>query len=90
MSWRNPDAGRFLSAVLIGQMVGKYMKRALGIERGFSAHSCRATFATNALEKGCPLKDVQEALGHANSRTTKLYDKRGHSPKCSAAFFANY
>ena len=89
-SWRNPAEDRFLSADLIGRMVGKYMKQALGIERGFSAHSCRATFATNALEKGCPLEDVQQALGHADSRTTKLYDKRGHSPERSAAFFANY
>ena len=89
-SWRNPAEDRFLSADLIGRMVGKYMKQALGIERGFSAHSCRATFATNALEKGCPLERVQEALGHADSRTTKLYDKRGHSPERSAAFFANY
>ena len=89
-NWRNPDEARFLSADLIGRMVGKYMKQALGIGRGFSAHSCRATFATNALEKGCPLEDVQEALGHADSRTTKLYDKRGHSPERSAAFFANY
>ena len=89
-SWRNPAEDRFLSADLIGRMVSKYMKQALGIERGFSAHSCRATFATNALEKGCPLEDVQEALGHADSRTTKLYDKRGHNPERSAAFFANY
>jgi integrase/recombinase XerD len=48
------------------------------------------TFATNALEGGCPLEDVQAALGHADSRTTKLYDKRGHNPEKSAAFFANY
>lgn len=89
-SWRNPAEDRFLSADLIGRMVRKYMKQALGIERGFSAHPCRTTFATNALEKGCPLEHVQEALGRADSRTTKLYDKRGHNPERSAAFFANY
>jgi hypothetical protein len=32
----------------------------------------------------------QQALGPADSRTTKLYDKRGHNPQRSAAFFANY
>jgi integrase/recombinase XerD len=81
---------RFLSDDLIDRIVRKYMKQVPNCERGFSAHSCRATFATNALEKGCPLEDVQEALGHADSRTTKLYDKRGHNPEKSAAFFANY
>lgn len=89
-SWRNADENRFLSADLVDRIVRKYLKRALDIERGFSAHSCRATFATNALEKACPLEDVQEALGHADSRTTKLYDKRGRKPERSAAFFANY
>jgi integrase/recombinase XerD len=89
-NWRNPDDRRFMSADQIDRIVRKYMNRALGIDRGFSAHSCRATFATNALENRCPLEDVQAALGHADSRTTKLYDKRGHNPERSAAFFANY
>ncbi len=28
------------------------------------------------LEQGVPLKDVQNLAGHANPRTTRLYDRR--------------
>ena len=39
-----------------------------------TAHSFRATTATALLEQGVPIEDVQELLGHADPRTTKLYD----------------
>ena len=35
---------------------------ALGLDRGYSAHSMRATFITTALENGCSLEDVQRAV----------------------------
>jgi site-specific recombinase XerD len=89
-SWRNPDERRHLSADMVDKIVRKYVEEALGIERGFSAHSCRATFATTSLSNGSSLEDVQEALGHAAATTTKLYDKRGFNPEKSAAFNANY
>ena len=41
-----------------------------------SCHSFRATTATDLLEQGIPLDDVQELLGHADPRTTRLYDRR--------------
>jgi integrase len=61
-----------------------------GLERGYSAHSMRATFITTALENGAGLEDVQLAAGHADPSTTKLYDRRGYNPEKSASFFANY
>ena len=70
--------------------VDKYVKTALGHTRGFSTHSCRATFAKMAMENKFPLEDVQKTLGHMDSRTTKLYDKRGDNPERSATFIANY
>lgn len=63
---------------------------ALGLDRGYSAHSMRATFITTALENGCSLEDVQRAAGHREPGTTKLYDRRGYNPEKSASFFATY
>ena len=63
---------------------------ALGLDRGYSAHSMRATFITTALENGCSLEDVQRAAGHREPSTTKLYDRRGYNPEKSASFFATY
>jgi integrase/recombinase XerD len=61
----------------IDRVLRKYAK-AIGIERGYSAHSMRATFITRALENGCSLEDVQRAAGHREPGTTKLYDRRGY------------
>jgi site-specific recombinase XerD len=43
----------------------------------FSPHSFRATGITNYLENGGTLEVAQRIAGHADSRTTKLYDRRG-------------
>ena len=50
----------------------KRLSRAAGIEdpKRISAHSFRHSFATEALGAGVPLQDVQDALGHADPRTT--------------------
>jgi site-specific recombinase XerD len=61
-----------------------------GLDRGYSAHSMRATFITTALENGAQLEDVQKAAGHCNPGTTKLYDRRGYNPEKAASFFATY
>jgi len=37
----------------------------------------RATGITNYLENGGTLEVAQRIAGHADSRTTKLYDRRG-------------
>ena len=50
--------------------------RAAGLPESFSCHSCRKATATNLLEQGVELADVQHFLGHADPRTTKLYDQR--------------
>ena len=80
---------RHLHAEAIDRILRKYAALA-GLDRGYSAHSMRATFITTALDKGASLEDVQRDVGHADPSTTKLYDRRGYNPEKSAAFFATY
>lgn len=40
-----------------------------------SPHSLRHSYATTLLDKGVPLADVQDAMGHADPRTTRKYDR---------------
>jgi integrase/recombinase XerD len=49
-----------------------------GWER-LSPHSLRHAFATSARAEGVPLEDVQDAMGHADPRTTRRYDRDRHN-----------
>ncbi|GIE39577.1 tyrosine recombinase XerC [Actinoplanes lobatus] len=40
-----------------------------------SPHSLRHSFAITARAEGVPLEDVQDAMGHADPRTTRRYDR---------------
>lgn len=73
----------------IDRILRKYAAQ-IGLGRGYSAHSMRATFITTALENGAQLEDVQKAAGHRDPSTTKLYDRRGYNPEKAASFFATY
>lgn len=83
------DPGGRMDPDSIDRLVRKYAA-AIGLPRGCSAHSMRATFITTALENGAQLEDVQKAAGHRDPSTTKLYDRRGYNPEKAASFFANY
>jgi integrase/recombinase XerD len=83
------ETRRPLHPDVIDRTLRKYARH-IGLERGYSAHSMRATFITTALDNGASLEDVQSAAGHADPSTTKLYDRRGDNPEKSASFFANY
>ena len=82
------SAGR-LDPDTIDRLVRKYAA-GIGLPRGYSAHSMRATFITTALENGAQLEDVQKTAGHRDPSTTKLYDRRGYNPEKAASFFATY
>jgi len=59
--------------------VCRMMKRRLkdaGLPDNLSPHSFRVTTITDLLEQGVPLEDVQRLAGHADPRTTRLYDRR--------------
>lgn len=48
-------------------------------------HSFRAAFATNALDSGAALHEVQAAMGHADPKTTQRYDRRVRGTGVAAA-----
>lgn len=56
-------------------MVKRRLKNA-GLPAAFSNHSFRATGITQFLESGGSLETAQQIANHADSRTTKLYDRR--------------
>lgn len=66
---------RTLTAGDIGRMVKRRMA-ACGLPKRLSPHSFRVTTITDLLEQGVPLEDVQNLAGHADPRTTRLYDRR--------------
>jgi integrase/recombinase XerD len=57
-------------------MLKRRLKQA-GLPVHYSPHSFRATGITNFLENDGTLEAAQRIAGHADSRTTKLYDRRG-------------
>lgn len=86
---KNQQARRAMNPDAIDRVVRKFAAK-IGLDRGYSAHSMRATFITTALENGAQLEDVQKAAGHRDPSTTKLYDRRGYNPEKAASFFATY
>jgi len=59
----------------IARMVKRKCRQA-HLPSSFSPHSFRVTTITNLLDQGVPLEDVQHLAGHADPRTTRLYDRR--------------
>ncbi len=68
--------GRSLTGVDICRIVKRWAKVA-GLSARLSPHSFRVCAVTDLLTQGVPLEDVQYLVGHADPRTTRLYDRRG-------------
>ena len=47
-----------------------------GLPPIFSPHSFRILVVTDLLSQDLPLEDVRYLAGHANPRTTQIYDRR--------------
>jgi integrase/recombinase XerD len=71
---------RFLSGnAVTTDDICRMMKRRLkdiGMPLHYSPHSFRVTTITDLLTQGVALEDVQFLAGHADPRTTRLYDRR--------------
>lgn len=59
----------------MSRMVKRRLKAA-GLPNRFSPHSFRVTAITDLLNQGISLGEVQNLAGHADPRTTRLYDRR--------------
>ena len=71
--------GRLTQSGLTADDMARMVKRRLkdaGLSSRLSPHSFRVTTITDLLEQGVPLADVQYLAGHADPRTTRLYDRR--------------
>jgi len=64
-----------MTAIDICRMMKRRLKTA-GLPTDFSPHSFRVTTITDLLEHNTALEDVQHLAGHADPRTTRLYDRR--------------
>jgi integrase/recombinase XerD len=73
-------ATRVLKAtVMTADDMGRMIKRRMGdigLPSRLSPHSLRVATITDLLTQGVPLADVQHLAGHADPRTTRLYDRR--------------
>jgi site-specific recombinase XerD len=80
-------SGRRLDEPAAFRMVRR-LARAAGLERAdkLSPHSLRHAFVTLALDAGVPLRDVQDAAGHADPRTTRRYDRARHNLDRAATY----
>jgi integrase/recombinase XerD len=79
--------GRRLDEPAAFRMVRR-LAQAAGLEYAdrLSPHSLRHAFVTLALDAGVSLRDVQDAAGHADPRTTRRYDRARHNLDRAATY----
>jgi site-specific recombinase XerD len=64
-----------MTGIDICRMMKRRLKAA-GLPRQYSPHSFRVATVTDLLEQNVELESVQDLAGHADPRTTRLYDRR--------------
>lgn len=70
------STGKRLDRTYVLRLVRRVAREAgISSAEQLSAHSLRHTFATDALDAGASLRDLQDAMGHADPRTTRRYDR---------------
>lgn len=69
-------SGRAVDRVVVFRLVRRLAERAeLPQPHAVTPHALRHTFATIATERGADLDDLQDAMGHADPRTTRRYQR---------------
>jgi site-specific recombinase XerD len=70
----NKDDGEVmrLTSRSVQRIVDKYVRSA-NLPIKISPHGIRHSFATDLLQNGASLRDIQEMLGHKNISTTQIY-----------------
>jgi len=69
---------RFTSQAMDGSDVARMIRRRMtdaGLPSNLTAHSFRVAAITDLIKQGIPIEDVQYLAGHADARTTRLYDR---------------
>jgi integrase/recombinase XerD len=70
------SSGRPVDRVEVFRLVRRLAERAgLPDPHAVTPHALRHTFATIATERGADLDDLQDAMGHADPRTTRRYQR---------------
>jgi integrase len=62
------------------------MGHRIGRKGGITFHALRHTFGTQMAAKGAPLRNIQEWMGHADSKTTEIYRHFAPDPTNGAQF----
>lgn len=76
----NAECSERLSYSIAYKLTRRLARRAgIAAADKISPHSLRHSFATELLAAGVPLQDVQDAMGHADPRTTRAYDRSRHN-----------
>ena len=90
-NYKNEDGNlKHITGDGIYKIVMHYAQKA-GIDMNkFHPHSLRATAATNSLNHGADIVEVQKWLGHVNIQTTRIYDHRESDDAKSPTFKISY
>jgi integrase/recombinase XerD len=76
----NAEGTERLSYSIAYKLIRRLARRAgIAAADKITPHSLRHSFATELLGAGVPLQHVQDAMGHADPRTTRAYDRSRHN-----------
>jgi integrase/recombinase XerD len=77
---QRPESDWFFSALKGDKLLPRYLQqmvdreaKAAGLEQKVNPHMLRHTCATELLDEGFTIREVQEFLGHSNVNTTQVY-----------------